>query len=326
MRVALVGGGITGLTAATRLAESGHEIVLYEASSAGGLAAGFPFPGMEGVWLEKFYHHLFRSDLHIVRFIEELGLGADLIWQTSRSGLFADGRVWPFGTPLELLRCRPIGGLLERLKMGLSLRVFQKTSDWDQFDAMTCEEFFASRSCLRGYRGLWEPLLKAKFGDAYARIPAAFLWGRIYPRSRSREKGVETLGYLRGGFARLMQAMMVRLEERGVLVRLHHEVQRIERLGPRRFRVHTSRGAEVFDRVIWTAPPAQLARILEPPEEMLTRLASRIEYVAACCLILFVKQRLSDFYWINNLDPEVTFGGCIEHTNLVPPGHSASST
>ena len=321
MRVALVGGGITGLTAATRLAESGREIILYEASSAGGLAAGFPFPGMEGVWLEKFYHHLFRSDLHIVRFIEELGLGADLIWQTSRSGLFADGRVWPFGTPLELLRCRPIGGLLERLKMGLSLRVFQKTSDWDQFDAMTCEEFFASRSCLRGYRGLWEPLLKAKFGDAYARIPAAFLWGRIYPRSRSREKGVETLGYLRGGFARLMQAMMVRLEERGVLVRLHHEVQRIERLGPRRFRVHTSRGAEDFDRVVWTAPPAQLARILEPPEEMLTRLASRIEYVAACCLILFVKQRLSDFYWINNLDPEVTFGGCIEHTNLVPPEH-----
>jgi len=85
-----------------------------------------------------------------VRFIEELGLGADLIWQTSRSGLFADGRVWPFGTPLELLRCRPIGGLLERFKMGLSLRVFQRTSDWDEFDAMTCEEFFASRSCLRG--------------------------------------------------------------------------------------------------------------------------------------------------------------------------------
>ena len=40
--LAIIGGGLTGLTAAYRLRNKGHDVTIYEASDTiGGLAAGF---------------------------------------------------------------------------------------------------------------------------------------------------------------------------------------------------------------------------------------------------------------------------------------------
>lgn len=317
-RVAVVGAGVTGLTVARRLLAAGCEVVVHEAGPIGGLASGFEFPGVPGTYLEKFYHHIFRSDRHVVSLVEGLGLGADLVWRPSRTGLFADGRLWPLETPLDLLRCRPVGSLRERFKMGLALRSFQRTADWVPLDAVTCEEYFRARGSLDGYRRLWEPLLAAKFGDAYRDIPAAFLWGRIHPRSRSRERGRESLGYLLRGFPRMTMAMAGDLERRGARIEVGSRIARVERLGGGRgFRLEASGRTETVDRLVWTGRPADLARLLVPADLELTARAEAIRYLAARCLVLLLKRPLGQLYWINNLDPEVTFGGVIEHTNLV---------
>ncbi|HMC23150.1 MAG TPA: NAD(P)-binding protein, partial [Thermoanaerobaculia bacterium] len=50
MRVAVIGGGVGGLTAATRLAILGHKVQIFEArDDVGGLASGFQ---REGVWFD----------------------------------------------------------------------------------------------------------------------------------------------------------------------------------------------------------------------------------------------------------------------------------
>ena len=320
MRIAIVGAGVTGLVVAQRLAAQHHEVAVFDGSAAaGGLAAGFAFPGQPGTYLEHYYHHIFRSDQHVVNLIREHGLERDLLWRHSRSGLFAQDRLWAMESPLDLLRCRPVGSLWDRLKMGLSLRTFQQTADWHPFDAITCEEFFRQRGNLRGYQGLWEPLLKAKFGDAYASIPAAFLWGRIYPRSRSREAGKESLGYLRGGFQRLAQAMVERLTGQGVQFHFNSRVERIDRRGPGDFNLWSGGTAHRVERIIWTGHPGDLAELLTPEEPVLKQNGRQIGYIGACCLVLLLKKPLGNFYWINNLEPAITFGGVIEHTNLVDP-------
>ena len=117
-KILIVGGGFTGLTAALRLAQGGKaDITLIESSGQlGGLAAGFP---LEGTWLEKTYHHLFLSDTDIVKLVEELGLKEQLLWCESSVGIFRDGKVHHFKTPMDLLRYAPCS-FSGRLRTGVT--------------------------------------------------------------------------------------------------------------------------------------------------------------------------------------------------------------
>ena len=82
-RIGVVGGGMAGLTAALRLAQAGHAVTLWErAAQVGGQAVAFEVD--DGIYLEKFYHHLFQSDRDIVALIEELGIGDHLAWHAER--------------------------------------------------------------------------------------------------------------------------------------------------------------------------------------------------------------------------------------------------
>src|SRR4051794_22866854 len=80
VRVAVLGGGALGLTVAYRLARRGAQVTVIEKErELGGLAAGFK-PAADSAYLEKFYHHLFRSDKEIQALLDELGLSDKLLW------------------------------------------------------------------------------------------------------------------------------------------------------------------------------------------------------------------------------------------------------
>src|SRR5579875_3896631 len=90
MEYAILGGGALGLGAAYRLARKGESVMVFEQEKeAGGLAAGFR---VGDAWLEKFYHHLFRTDKTIIKLIEEVGLGEKLVWSAPRTVCLIGGR------------------------------------------------------------------------------------------------------------------------------------------------------------------------------------------------------------------------------------------
>ena len=66
MKIAIIGGGITGLTAAYTLVKKGHRVTIFEKEKTlGGLASGFRQPNWR--WhLESAYHHLFTNDTVII--------------------------------------------------------------------------------------------------------------------------------------------------------------------------------------------------------------------------------------------------------------------
>src|SRR3982074_2532377 len=76
--VGVLGGGALGLGAALRLAPAGRQVTLIEREpQLGALASVFSVGPSH---LEKFYHHIFRTDTTFISFIRELGLGDRLLW------------------------------------------------------------------------------------------------------------------------------------------------------------------------------------------------------------------------------------------------------
>jgi len=72
-RIAIIGAGAGGLAAAYDLARAGQQVTVFEAENyVGGLAAGLKQPHWD--WsVERYYHHWFASDRHILSLIDELG-------------------------------------------------------------------------------------------------------------------------------------------------------------------------------------------------------------------------------------------------------------
>lgn len=318
MKAVVIGGGITGLSVGYELAKKGHRVTILEREERiGGLAGSFR---VGDVWLEKFYHHIFKSDTAITGWIEETGLTDRLIWRTSPMGFFHAGRVHRFGTPLELLRFSPLK-LTDRIRLGMAVLRFQRMQDWSSLDGITCAEWFSKNVSPATYRVVWEPLLRLKFGDAHARVPASWIWGRIHPRARSRSRGglKEELGYLEGGFELMLERLGEKIESMGgkIIGRTAAEYIIQER---NRVKGVVAGGQEFFsDMVVATIATPAFLQIAPPLAQEYQQKLGAIGYQAVVCLVMECTESVSPVYWLNVSDPAITFGGLIEQTNFISP-------
>ena len=157
MKVAIVGGGVAGLTAAYRLIQGGHDVSVFEAApELGGLVRTFDAGGEP---LEAFYHHIFTTDTTIVSLIEELGLGDRLVWKDSKVGFFHGGKIWPFVTPLDLLRFKPLP-LIDRVRLGLAGLYLRRKTEWHLYEEITAWEWIRKYVGQNSLAVVWGPLLK----------------------------------------------------------------------------------------------------------------------------------------------------------------------
>jgi protoporphyrinogen oxidase len=340
VKVAVIGAGMTGLTAAHRLVESGHECDVYERwPGLGGQVATLDVGG--GTLLERYYHHLFTSDRHIADLYRELGMDDAIEWIPSSVGMFRDGESYPFSSPSDLLRFKPLS-LRSRLRMGWAVLMLQlRAGDVSPFEAMTAKEWILDRMGAEVWETVWGPLLRGKFGDHAERISMAWLWARLTVRRRvkGKEARQEVLGYPRGGWQPLLDRLRESVERSGS-VRIDRPVRSLglddgrfalEPAAPDSFRrghdprEFASGGAsETYDAVLATVPNPVFSRMLS--DELTARIGTEyigrldaIEYDTALCVLVELDRRFGRFYWTNIADPEVGFLGLIEQTNLVDP-------
>jgi protoporphyrinogen oxidase len=320
-RVAIVGGGVTGMAAADVLSHHGVACTLYEQDSTlGGLAGSFQ---VDGVRLEKFYHHLFTSDTAIAGLIEELGLGDNLEWNPSLTAYYADrsprpARIHRLTSPLDVLRFHPLP-FLDRIRLGMLAVLPRLVRDWRPLEAITAEEWLIRLAGRRVYEQVWAPLLRAKFGRHADQIAAVWMWNKLKLRGGSRGRGQkERLGYLRGGFGQALERWETRLRERGVEIRLS---------APAEVRVAEGRATgvvawghfEPYSDVLVTTAPEILLHIAAGLPAPYRQQLGKIQYLANVCLILKLKQALGRTYWLNINDPSIPFVALVEHTNLRRP-------
>ncbi len=309
METTILGAGPLGLTLALRLALQGDRVTVIErAAQPGGLAAGFP---LGDVTLEKFYHHLFRSDHAIIELLNEIGLGDDLFWETPDTSVLVGGKPYTLNSAGSVLRFSPLLPW-ERLRMGAAIAYLKLQSNYQKLQDKNAADWMRPWMGHAAYDKVGGPQLAGKFGDYAQDISMAWMWARIHSRTTQ-------LGYLHGGFQRFYDRLAELVGVLGGELHFSTTATSIRDRRGGRVRVGTSHGDIIADRVVSTLPTRVTMKLL-PTLPSFQRRYDVGAALSAHCLILSLDRHLMErVYWLSICDPGYPFLAVVEHTNFIPP-------
>lgn len=304
MKVGIIGSGLSGLAAALDLTSRGHTAVIFEKNTfAGGCMSSKKYGAYE---LETLYHHCFTGDKELFHILESLGLKDDLLWLKGSTGYFANGKLESVTTPAEILKWSALT-FFQKARLGVFVLSSRKI-DEDALDKITAKEYLLKKVGENIYRAFFEPLLSSKFGERKDEVSAAWLMSRIAIRSDRGAEG-ERLGYLQGGWHRLIDAMCERISAAGGEIRLGTPVSSLAK------QEKWCINGEEFDAVISTLPP-QITKSLLQGE--CGCVLPDITYQGAACMTLGLSRNPTPgIYWTNMGDGS-SFGAVVTHTNFAP--------
>src|SRR3972149_2508160 len=318
MNVAIIGAGAAGLAAAYDFTRWGHSVTVYEAApEVGGLAAGFKAPHWDWT-LEKFYHHWFASDQHILGLIDELGWRDQVIFPRPYTVIYYEGKVYPFDSiftnmPLFVVRhFSPIDVMRFGL-VGAYLRFWPR---WQPMERVTADEWTRRYFGKRVYDVLWKPLLVGKFGEENLKVVnMAWLWARLHSRTTR-------LGTFAGGFQAFLDKLAGVVQSLGGEIRLNTPVTGLRPLPEGGVLVETAAGTEAFDAVISTASPALMAHLAPDLPDGYSAQLRALDAMGAVVMVLALDRPLTGYYW-HNLPKEAGFPflALVEHTNYMRREH-----
>ncbi|MEN6554986.1 MAG: FAD-dependent oxidoreductase, partial [Anaerolineaceae bacterium] len=181
--IAVIGAGIGGMSAAYDLVRAGKSVTLFEASDRpGGLAAGFKEPHWD--WsVERYYHHWFTSDKHMLALIEELGWSDQVIFPKPVSVMYYQGKFYPFDSISAALLYPGLGWGINKIRFGLVGLYLRLTKSWQTLEKTTTDAWMRAKAGDKVYESMWEPMMIGKFGERYAKVVnMAWMWARLHSR------------------------------------------------------------------------------------------------------------------------------------------------
>jgi protoporphyrinogen oxidase len=230
---------------------------------------------------------------------------------------FVDGTLFPFLTPLELLRFRPLS-LVDRLRAGLAVKWAQRLREEDlapQYAVQWLRRLFGRAA----YDVIWEPLMRFKFAEHAEAVSAAWIWARMVRLSRSRvSPWREELGYLEGGSQLVLEGLGRDFAARGGRTVLSAPVEQIVLENGRATGVRVGGETLPADVVVSTVTTSRFRQLARGLDGDYVRRLERIPTIGIFCLFLRLRERVTPFFWVNTNDARVPFAGMIEYTNLNP--------
>ena len=302
MRIAIIGAGFTGLTAALRLSQKGHQVTIFEKEEkAGGLAGGFK----EKNWawnLDFFYRHLFSNDQTAKKLLKEIGV--EILWSKPKTSILKDGQIYRFDSPLSILSF-PYFSFSDKIRTGLASLYLKIVKHWQPLEKITASNWLSKFYGKKVYQIIWLPLLKGKFDQWAEKIPMAWFWARI-------KKRTTYLGYPQGGFQLPADKLVKIIKKNGGQFYFQKEIKKFQEL------------EEKFDKIIFTTPIEIFLKIMK--EKLLQNYQqklSKLKMIGTLNLILTLKKPfLKDgTYWLNINEEKFPFVGIVEHTNFIDKSH-----
>ena len=304
------------MAAAYDLKKAGHDVTIYESADfVGGLASGFREPHWD--WsVEKFYHHWFASDKHMLGLIEELGWKDKVLFPRPLTVMYHKGKFYPFDSILKALLFPGLGFGLDKIRFGFVGLFLRFTDNWKALEQVTADAWMMKWAGRRVYEKMWKPLLIGKFGPFYRDVNMAWMWARIKARTTR-------LGTFEGGFQNFANLFADKLRGMGIEIRLGAKVESIKREQDQLW-VRSDGKAETYDRVLVTTSPNLMAKLSpDLPEQYLKGLLE-LKSMGAVVMVLSLKHQLSKegYYWFNLPKEEgYPFLALVEHTNFISREH-----
>ena len=313
--VIIVGGGYTGLAAAHELLKKGVGVTIFEAESQlGGLAGVFEIS--PGIIIEKFYHHWFSNDVHILGLINELGIGHTIQRVETNTGLYFANSIFRLAKPFDLLSFKPIP-LIARIRTGLMALYARYIDNWMPLEKVSAYDWIRKIAGEDSFKVIWQPLLKGKFGKEAENISAVWFWNKLKLRGASRnEKAKEELLYIRGGFKLVTDTMEKAVLAAGGKIFKSTPVSQITVTDNTATGVIANGQEYAADTVLATVPLPIFNKLVPALPAEYRKICDSIRYLGNVCLVLRLKRPLSSTYWLNVSDPSFPFVGVIEHTNM----------
>lgn len=315
-KIAIIGAGFGGMSAAYDLRKAGYQVVIYDGDhQAGGLASGFKEPGWD--WsVEKYYHHWFASDRHILDLIDELGWRDEVVFPRPYTVLYHKGRFFPFDSILTALINPILGWGINKIRFGLVGLYLRISRNWHPLEEITAEAWMKKWAGKKVYEEMWEPLLQGKFGDRYMHeVNMAWMWARLHARTTH-------LGTFAGGFQAFANRLHQLLVDMGVQFSFNCVIKKIQKYDDGRLEISSSgEKSVVYDACLVTSSPGQMAGMTSGlPGEYLQGLLN-LKHMGAVVLVVSLRHQLSreGYYWFNlPKSAGFPFLALVEHTNFIP--------
>lgn len=317
MRIAIIGAGFTGLTAALRLQQQGHNIVIFEKErQPGGLASGYKEKEWEWT-LDEYYHHWFTNDKYVLKLAEEIG--HKTLTRCPKTSVYVDKEIFQFDSPLNILLF-PKLSFYNKIRMAITAGIFRYDPFWKPLERINAVKFLPKSMGKRAYKMIWEPQFINKFGKYADEVSLAWFWARITKRTQS-------LVYPVGGFGEFTKSLTQKITQIGGKFYFNTEVFSIKEendqvtLG---FKMsEKEKQYMAFDKVIVTLPAQTFIKIAgQMPTDYKSSLA-KLKALGATNLVLRLSKQFfpNDTYWLSICEKESPVMAIVEHTNFIDKAH-----
>jgi protoporphyrinogen oxidase len=322
--VAIIGGGIMGISLGYFLSREGVRVEIFEASPVlGGLAGPIILP--DGTPIDRFYHAILSSDRHLSQLCADLGISDQLRFKETRMGFFHKGSIHPMNNVVDFLRFPPLGWI-DRFRLGLTVVMAQFINDWKKLEGVGVEKWLVRLGGRNTYENIWKPMLKAKFDGGFDNTPATYIWSRLV-RTKSTRSGAsqkEESGHLIGGYPTLMKAMAEKITAAGGKIHLSTPVQEVVVRDGRTEGIRMGENVLPFNKVIVTLQTPVFQRLIPGAPKEYQEFLAKTDYIGIVCPLLVLERPLTGYWTLNITDESVPFTGVIETTAYIDPVYVGS--
>ena len=284
-KIAIIGSGASGLSLAYELQKIGFNVDIYEKSSKlGGIAGAIELSKGR---IDRFYHHLFKSDKYILDFLKENNIPVEVIFKRTITGHIWDNQYFDISSIYKLKKSKLLSnyGFLRLLIGGAIIKYLPTNKKLNKkLVYKFSKRLFGKEAALK----IWDPLLNFKFGKFAKFMPYSWL------RARIQDRTIE-LGYLNKGFELIYDYLAKQIKSNNGNVFTETTIKNIK-LNSNNEKLIIN--GKIYDRAVITTSPKVNKDILKD----INYKSKPIKYLGAICGVLEFDKKPIKSYWLGIAD------------------------